>query len=106
MNPDYFLRAGVIVSAAVIVGAVEMRRRARVTGAIARRWLDDSGYRVAPAARMNINVWVNPARVVVRAQDARDRAVDVALTVKWLMAGVAGEGDVTCTSVKEVPSQR
>lgn len=79
-----------------------MKRRARVTGEVARRWLETGGYRIAGAESMKINVWANPARVTARADDAEHNAVDVALAVKWFMGGVLGQGEVTCISIKNV----
>jgi hypothetical protein len=100
MNPDYYLRAGFIIVVALVFGTMEMKRRARVTEEAARQWLENSGYRVADTERMNMNVWVNPARVVARVADAAGNAVDVELTVKWSMGGVLGRGDVTCISAE------
>ena len=100
MTPDYFLRAGFIISAAFLCGAAEMKRRARVTEGAARRWLDNSGYRVEEGHGIKVNVWANPARVVARADDPQHQPVEVALTVTWFMGGVLGKGEVRCISVK------
>jgi hypothetical protein len=92
MNPDYYLRAGFIIVVALVFGTMEMKRRARVTEEAARQWLENSGYRVADTERMNMNVWVNPTRVVARVADAAGNAVDVELTVKWSWGACWVEG--------------
>jgi hypothetical protein len=100
MDTNFYLRTGLIILAALVFGTLEMKRRAAVTEATARRWLEEGGYRVAGNERLTINVWVNPARVAVRAVDVDGKPVDLALTVKWFMGGVLGKGEVTCGSTK------
>lgn len=100
MDTNFYLRIGLIVSAALVFGTLEMKRRVAVTEATARRWLEERGYRVAGNERLTINVWVNPARVAIRAAEVDGNPVDLALTVKWLMGGVLGKGQVTCVSAK------
>lgn len=89
-----------MILGALVFGTLEMKRRAAVTEDAARRWLEEGGYRVAGDERLAINVWVNPARVAVRAADSSGDPVELALTVKWLMGGVLGKGEVKCVARK------
>jgi hypothetical protein len=100
MDANDYLRAGFIVLGALVFGTLEMKRRAAVTEEVARRWLEEGGYRVADHERLTINAWVNPAGLAVRAADSSGNPVDLALTVKWLMGGVLGKGEVKCVARK------
>ena len=78
-----------------VVGLIEMNRRSNTTKRVALAWLVEHRYTVNTVLQpLKANVWANPALVVIHATDEHGRAVDLTLTVNWLMGGVPGKGEV------------
>ena len=99
MDTPQTLRACLIIAVVLAAMWLEMRRRNKITRRVALAWLQANGYRVEDAGGMRVNDWTRPARVQADAVDTAGHPVRVTLTVKWLMAGVLGSGDVTCIEV-------